>query len=75
MNELRIKKPWGEIVIPSKVVKRIRRHMGQEGVNLFQLLCELADEKGQVRFDGNPDQVGQTIAALYEARFGDAADA
>jgi hypothetical protein len=75
MNELRIKKPWGEVVISGKVVKRIGRRMGQEGVNLFQLLCELADEKGQIRLDGTPDQVAQTIAELYEVRFGDEADA
>jgi transcription initiation factor IIE alpha subunit len=68
---MRIKKPGGAVMVPKKVVKRIRREMGDEGVKLFQLLCELADENGQICFEGSEDEVKEQLAALYEARFGD----
>lgn len=68
---MRIKKPWGDVVIPRKVVRRIRREMGEEGVKLFRLLCELADEKGQIRFDGNEQEMIEQLQDLYAARFGD----
>ena len=70
MSELRIKKPGGEVVIPKKVMKRIRREMGEEGVRIFQLLLELADENGQIRFDGDEEDMIEQIQDLYAARFG-----
>jgi hypothetical protein len=72
---MRIKKPRGDVVIPNKVIKRIRREMGEEGVKLFQLLCELADENGQIRFEGNEEEMMEQLQDIYAVRFGDSEDA
>jgi hypothetical protein len=72
---MRIKKPRGDVVIPNKMIKRIRREMGEEGVKLFQLLCELADENGQIKFEGNEGEMIEELQNLYVARFGDFKDA
>ena len=66
---MRVKKSRGDVVIPSKVIKRIRREMGDEGVKLFQLLCELADENGQIQFEGNEDEMIEELQNLYAAHF------
>lgn len=70
MNEMRIKKPGGDVVIPGRVVRKIRREMGEEGVRVFQLLCELVDENGQIVFSGTEDDMIQQIQDLYAVRFG-----
>ena len=75
MINMRIKKSWGEVVIPKKTVKRIRREIGEEGLKLFQLLCELADENGQIKFEGSEDEMIEQLHDLYTARFGDLKDA
>jgi hypothetical protein len=72
---MRIKKPRGDVVIPNKVIKRIRREMGEEGVKLFRLLCELADENGQIRFEGNEEEMMEQLQDIYAVRFGDSEDA
>jgi hypothetical protein len=66
MSNLRIKKPWGEILIPKKQIDKIRKELGEEGVRVFQLLCELADDNGEIHFDGD---MYEQLATLYEARF------
>ena len=75
MINMRIKKPRRDVVIPRKVIKRIRREMGEEGVKLFQLLCELADENGQIRFEGNEEEMMEQLQDIYAVRFGDLEDA
>ncbi len=75
MSKLQIKKLQGDVVIPKKLVKRIRREMGEEGVKLFRLLCELADENGQITFDGDENEMIEQIQDLYAARFGGDEDA
>lgn len=64
-----------DVVIPRKVIKRIRREMGEEGVKLFQLLCELADKNGQIVFDVNENGMIEQLQDLYAARFGSDGDA
>lgn len=75
MNERLIIKSWGRVVIPKKVTERIRREVGEEGVKIFQLLHELADENGQIQFDGNEDEMIEKLQTLYAVRFGGDADA
>ena len=57
--------------IPKKIRKKIKKEMGQEGLNLMQLLMELSDESGEIRFDGSEEELSEELARLYEARFGD----
>ena len=57
--------------ISKKIRKKIKKEMGQEGLNLMQLLTELADENGEIHFDGSEEELSEELARLYEARFGD----
>ena len=42
------------------------------GANMFLLLAELADDKGQVKIQGsNEKEVAQELSRLMEARFND----
>jgi phosphotransferase system HPr-like phosphotransfer protein len=42
------------------------------GANVFLLLAELADDKGQVKIQGsNEKEVAQELSRLMEARFND----
>lgn len=59
-----------KIKIPKKIRRKIKRELGQEGLNLFQLLTELADENGEIRLEGSEDEAMEQLAKLYEARFG-----
>jgi hypothetical protein len=53
-----------------KMLKRLRRELGEEGVEIYQLLCELADDKGQIKFEGTEDDMIKQIQDLYATRFG-----
>lgn len=39
--------------------------------NIFLLLVELANDKGEVRFNGTEDQANDEVLALVNARFSD----
>ena len=70
MGKLRIKKPSGDVVIPEGDIRKIREELGEEGVKLFRLLLELADENGQIVFSGTEEDMIEQIQNLYAARFG-----
>ena len=53
-----------------KMLKKMRRELGEEAVNVYQLLCELADENGENKFEGTEDEVIKELQDLYAARFG-----
>jgi len=53
-----------------KILKKMQRELGEEAANLYQLFCELADDKGQIKFEGTEDEVIREIQDLYAARFG-----
>lgn len=53
-----------------KMLKKMRRELGEEATNIYQLFCELADDKGQIKFEGTEDELIREIQDLYAARFG-----
>lgn len=63
------------IFTPNRKFKRKYNRLFKEdpvGANMFLLLCELADEKGQVKILGtNKKQVWEEISKLMAARFED----
>jgi len=42
-----------------------------EAANLFLLMCELADERGQMVLPENPQEIEQELADLMNVRFDD----
>lgn len=51
-------------------LKTITKKLGQDGARVYQLLCELADEDGQIRFEGSEEDMIREIQKLYAVRYG-----
>ena len=51
-------------------IERIKQMLGPEGVKVYGLLLEFADEDGQIHFDGSEEDMLKEIQRLYLVRFG-----
>jgi len=54
-----------------KDLRRIKRAMGVEGAKIYRLLLELADENGQICFEGSEEDMIREIQRLYAIRYGE----
>lgn len=52
-------------------LKEIKKAMGPEGVKLYKLLVELADENGEIHFEGSEQDMIREIQKLYAVRYGE----
>lgn len=51
-------------------LRRIRKVLGTQGVKLYRLLRDLADENGEIHFEGSEQDMIREIQRLYAARYG-----
>ena len=53
-----------------KNLRRIKKAMGPEGVKFYRLLLDLADENGQIWFEGSEEDMIREIQRLYAVKYG-----
>lgn len=55
-------------------LRRIKKALEPEGAKVYGLLLELADENGQICFEGSEEDMLKEVQRLYAARYGGRVD-
>jgi hypothetical protein len=56
--------------IPKRESRQIRKAIGIKGVRLYRLLLELADQNGEIHFEGSEEDMIREIQKLYAVTYG-----